>query len=232
MSGSPSSSSIEVDVIVPVRDVDWFLEEALNSVLAQAGVMCHVIVVDDASRDPVQLPIPLRNHERVTLTRSSVHIGAGGARNLGISRGRSPLVTFLDADDLWAPRRTLALVMALGDQYAFASGRVDHFADTKKALPGLFVPPPGQHAILAGTTLIRRQEFEDLGGFTEDLHVGEFVDLIARGRSLTWKGARTDEVVLLRRVHSHHTSRQIAVGRASYLRVVRDQLRRQHEQGT
>jgi glycosyltransferase involved in cell wall biosynthesis len=93
----------QVSVIIPVRDGERYLAEAIESVLRQTCPVLEVIVVDNGSKDrsrrvaeqfggPVQVvsePIP----------------GAARARNAGLRVASGELVAFLDADDLWKPSK-------------------------------------------------------------------------------------------------------------------------------
>lgn len=82
-------------VVVPTRDRHAMLTEAVDSALAQRGADVEVLVVDDGSRDPVQLP----PHPRLRTVRHLRTRGVSAARNLGISLATTPYVTFLDDDD-------------------------------------------------------------------------------------------------------------------------------------
>jgi glycosyltransferase involved in cell wall biosynthesis len=216
---------VEVDVIIPVRNVDEFLEEAIRSALDQGGTITRVVVVDDASSDPIAVPADLSGRGRVMVLRSEQHIGIGAARNRGVEATSAPWLAFLDADDVWPAGRLEALVAAVGETDVFASGMVEHFADDSGDA-AYRVPEGAEHAILAGSTLLARAAFVDIGGFEPALRVGEFVDLMARGFSSGWTGGRCETVVLRRRVHANHASRQEAAPDQGYLKVVRDQLRR------
>ena len=111
-----------VAVVIPVWDdyVRW-LEEAVDSVMSQ-GVAEQVIVVDNASAVAVQrLP-------GTTLVRAPQRLSTGAARNLGLAAVRTPLVVFLDADDLMLPGSLEALVAGIGAERgvsAYCLGLVD-----------------------------------------------------------------------------------------------------------
>jgi CDP-glycerol glycerophosphotransferase len=90
-----------VSVVVPVYDVEAYLPEALDSVLAQTHRELDVVVVDDGSTDgsgAVADEYAARD-ARVRV----VHIenrGLGAARNEGLRHVRGDLLTFADSDDV------------------------------------------------------------------------------------------------------------------------------------
>lgn len=88
-------------VIIPTYGRPEFLAEAIDSVLVQTVDDLECIVVDDASPEPVEIPVD----ERVRLVRRTENGGPGAARNSGIKQARGKYITFLDDDDLYAPAR-------------------------------------------------------------------------------------------------------------------------------
>ena len=93
-----------ISVIMPVYNVQQYLEETIRSVQAQTFSDYEVIFVDDASTD-ASLTILNRTAEtdlrfRVLEQKKG---GAGAARNLGLSQARGEYVIFLDSDDLFSP---------------------------------------------------------------------------------------------------------------------------------
>ncbi|WP_439111413.1 glycosyltransferase family 2 protein [Lentibacter sp.] len=83
-------------LIIPVRDD----QANLTRLLTQAktlGIFAQIIVVDDGSEAPVNVPDP------VELLRHSVSKGAGAARNSAIAHLRCDHVIFFDSDDMFTP---------------------------------------------------------------------------------------------------------------------------------
>lgn len=87
-------------VIIPVYNVESFLERCIESVLSQDYEDYEIIAVDDGSKDS-SLEI-LKSYERKT---NKIHIisqenkGLGGARNTGIVCAKGDYLVFLDSDD-------------------------------------------------------------------------------------------------------------------------------------
>lgn len=105
MDGAPAFS-----VIVPTFGRPAFLREALESVLAQTNPDFECIVVDDASPEPVELPV---DDPRFRLLRHTANRGPAAARNTGLAAARGHAVAFLDDDDLFGPQRLEDAVVPL-----------------------------------------------------------------------------------------------------------------------
>lgn len=88
-----------VSVVIPFYNSRATLYRAVDSALAQSGVVPEVIVVDDGSTDGSQEIIaPIRG--LVTHIRQP-NTGPAAARNTGLSAATAEYVAFLDADDYW-----------------------------------------------------------------------------------------------------------------------------------
>jgi glycosyltransferase involved in cell wall biosynthesis len=208
-----------IDVIIPVRDIDTWLNEAVASVLAQERVEVTITVVDAGSVVPVRLGPEVLGDGRVQLVRSDVPLFAGAARNLGVARGTSALLGFLDADDLWPPDRCWRLADLLAASNAdLVVGSVEEFGQREGAVPGV--------AHLAGGGLMRRSAFERVGGHDPNLATGEWVDLMARARHQGLVEVAGEVLALRRRIHGSSTTVARRDLRDDYLKVVRAQLAR------
>ena len=89
-----------VSVVIPTRNRHAQTAAAVESVLAQTLPPYDVIVVDDASDEPVALSYP-----GVSVLRQPERLGAAAARNRGIDAATGAWVAFLDSDDLWLPEK-------------------------------------------------------------------------------------------------------------------------------
>jgi hypothetical protein len=93
-------------IVIPTRDCLDYLREAIASVAMQDVADIEILVVDDGSSDGTSewLAHAARLDSRIVATRTE-GIGPSGARNIAISQAKSPFIAFLDADDLWWPRK-------------------------------------------------------------------------------------------------------------------------------
>lgn len=97
-------SDIKVSVIIPVYNVQAYLKQCLDSVLAQSMTDIEVICVDDGSTDD-SLSILREYEEKDSRVRilEQPNSGAGAARNLGLAHAKGEYLSFLDSDDFFEP---------------------------------------------------------------------------------------------------------------------------------
>ena len=119
----PEPSSLDIAVVIPTFNRRDLLEQTLRSVFDQSAPPAEVIVVDDGSDDGTA---ELLGGLPVTAV---VHNPDGGwgpsrGRNEGLNRVKSPLVAFLDSDDLLLPRalELLGSALAADPRPTFAFG--------------------------------------------------------------------------------------------------------------
>ncbi len=227
---SPAHRSGEppVTVIIPVFDDTRYLDEAVESALAQTHRPFEIVVVDDGSEEPVRLPA--RFHGRVQLVRTA-HRGQGAARNLAARRARSGLLAFLDADDVWLPDKLEQQVQLFeADQgLDMVFGRFEEFvspefrSDDARARHGQVHERTGP---VPSTFLVRTKVFQRVGGFREDVVFGEFIDWYSRATEARLREATIDRVVTRRRIHDRNTGVVKRDLRVQYALVLKDALDR------
>jgi glycosyltransferase involved in cell wall biosynthesis len=90
-----------LSVIVPVYNVENYLEACLDSILNQTYSNFEVICVDDASTDSSLniLRKMATNDSRIKILRLTTNKGLGNARNEGIKAAKGDFITFVDSDD-------------------------------------------------------------------------------------------------------------------------------------
>lgn len=93
-----------ISIIMPVYNVEKFLQKTIRSVQNQTFTDFEVICVDDGSTDRSVEIIQetAREDSRFSLLEQK-NAGAGAARNYGFSFARGEYAIFLDSDDLFSP---------------------------------------------------------------------------------------------------------------------------------
>ncbi|MGE0728603.1 MAG: glycosyltransferase family 2 protein [Acidimicrobiia bacterium] len=213
-----------VGVIVPVHNGARYLGEALGSLVEQSEPAQQVVVVDDGSTDD-SLAIARSFQERLPLEiiRLGGRSGVSAARNAGVARLRTPLVGFLDADDVWYPQHLARTV----DAYLRRGGLIspgaliwypDGSTRSFHRWLGMRTPRDGrqlesllrQNFVFVGA-LLPRADFLAVGGF-RPFAVGEdwdlWIRLLARGLRVT---QLEEPTVLYRRHGANTTSRRVTM---------------------
>lgn len=90
-----------VSVIVPVYNVEQFLDACIESIVAQTYQNLEIILVDDASPDrcPEICETWAKRDARIKVIHKQ-NAGLGMARNTGLDHARGDYVCFVDSDDI------------------------------------------------------------------------------------------------------------------------------------
>lgn len=98
----------KISVIIPVYNVQDYLEECVESVLAQTYKNYEIILVDDGSTDnSVQICDIYAEKNPAVRVIHKENGGAADARNVGVSTCDGDYILFLDADDFYPDSRML-----------------------------------------------------------------------------------------------------------------------------
>ncbi|WP_232796879.1 glycosyltransferase family 2 protein [Blastococcus atacamensis] len=150
----------------------------------------HVVVVDNGSTDGTADAVRER-FPQVELIASPENLGAVG-RNVGVARLDTDYVAFCDDDTWWEPGslRTAADVLDAHPRLAVVTarilvepgGREDPIVPELRDSPvrgAPWLPGPALGSFLAGASVVRREAFEAVGGFSERLWLGGEEELMA-----------------------------------------------------
>lgn len=93
---------IKVSVIIPVYNVEKYLDECLHSVMNQTLKEIEIICVDDKSPDncPRMLDEYAKKDSRIRVIHNKENRRQGFARNRGMDIARGKYLYFLDSDDM------------------------------------------------------------------------------------------------------------------------------------
>jgi glycosyltransferase involved in cell wall biosynthesis len=193
----------QLAVVIPVYNRARVIRDALESVAAQTCPPARLIVVDDGSTDGTANCVeawrwPTANPPQITLIRQA-NRGAAAARNVALEGiGDTPLVAFLDSDDVWPAdflARTIPLLRKSSNAVAASVDREIHNVSTGAVVRESFAPLAidstrwffEHHGGVASASLFRTEIVRRCGGFPADLPTGHDVILFSRiGRCGPW----------------------------------------------
>lgn len=219
---------MRISVVIPAYNAESTLIETLDSVAAQTRPADEIVVVNDGSSD--QTSSRAKQHKLRPLVVEAPHAGAAAALNLGVRISSGEIITFLDADDLWSPIK-LACQEAFLASHPTVDAAIGHFSSfvcgsVSPTEAKRFIVPPVQAGWLSGTLMIRRQAFDLVGAFTEDLRNGFVIDWFDRAKSAGIRMHIMEEVLLERRIHPDSLSARSASSDTSMLEMARRAIAR------
>jgi len=185
-----------VTVVVPVHGAGETLGRQLRSLTTQSDAPSHdvVVVLNRATASARAVARSFLGALPLTIVDADRVAAAGYARNAGARSSRSEVILFCDADDVVAPHWLARLSAPLRDgRTAFVGGApvVDRSGLAPWAYrryyaavdgPQLAFMAPGTWFPISASLGVRREAFDDVGGFDEGFPAAGFeeVDLARR----------------------------------------------------
>lgn len=130
-----------VTIIMPARNVEQYIRDAIRSVLAQSYAHWELIVIENDSMDKTALAVQEFIDPRIKLIRTQLP-GLSHARNIGLKMAQGEFICFLDADDI-LPGKSIASRVKLMQQHPevmFADGKVNVFNHDLSQLRYVWTP--------------------------------------------------------------------------------------------
>lgn len=92
-----------VSIIMPSWNTGRFIEETIDSVIAQTYTNWELLIVDDCSTDNTDELVANYKDKRIKYFKNKKNSGAAFARNRAMREAKGEWIAFLDSDDLWTP---------------------------------------------------------------------------------------------------------------------------------
>lgn len=141
-----------VGIVIPAFNVESFVADSLDSLIAQDFVDWECVVVDDGSTDATAQVVARYTEPRIRLVRQE-NAGVSAARNRGLAESAAPAVLFLDGDDLLHP----SALRRLEESLRANPDAVLVFGTTMRVTPSGHVEPgqkdPRRHSFVTGDVL-------------------------------------------------------------------------------
>ncbi len=112
-----------VSIVMPNYNGAPYIQETVESVLAQSYENWELLFVDDCSTDNSLEVIRSFSDKRIQVLSTGSNSGAARARNVAIEAARGKYIAFLDSDDLWFPEKlSKQLAFMEQNEYVFTFG--------------------------------------------------------------------------------------------------------------
>lgn len=183
-------------VIVPLYNKSGFIEKTIDSILGQTFKDFEVIVVNDASTDDGFSKLKKYEDPRIKLFQHKQNKGLSATRNTAISKATAKNIALLDADDQWEPKHLeniFFLIQHYPQAKLYGTNYVEKVGDNSVKVQ-TNLPTDQQHFLLKdffttamqqppfcpSSLAFKKEVFEAVGGFNENVEVGEDTDFLIR----------------------------------------------------
>lgn len=168
-----------VSVIIPCYNCDEFILRAIDSVKNQTYKNIEIIVVEDGSVRKVKELISC--YPEITYCYQE-NKGQASARNRGIKLSTGSFIAFLDADDVWKPQKIEMQIACMKEKRNIGLVHTnmiiiskDRVIERKQKIPSgnIFSTLLKENYIATSSVMIRRECFDNVGAFNEDMQIAE-----------------------------------------------------------
>ena len=175
---------VRASVVLPVFNGAETIQETVASVLSQTCEDLELIIINDGSTDNTLTILAKIRDARLKIF-SFPNAGLSASRNRGLKLAQGDYISFIDADDLWAPPKLQSQLEAIaaseGAAVAYSwtdfideSGQFLHAGIHSKVSGDLYERLFLSNFLESGSNvLIRRDALIEIGGFDETLKAAE-----------------------------------------------------------
>lgn len=207
-----------VSILVAAYNAEKYVKEAIESALHQTYKNIEVVVVNDGSTDRTPEIVKSYLNDKRLVYFSHPNQGISKTRNKAFELSHGGYITFLDADDLYAPTKVeeeasfLELHPECGAAYcrvlSFYTDAPEMMYHYRHAMPSgdIFKELLRHQFINPGTVMMRREVFASEHGFNPDFRDAEDWDL---WRRLAYRGVKfgfVDKELHYNRMHRESLS--------------------------
>ncbi|NOQ32202.1 MAG: glycosyltransferase [Helicobacteraceae bacterium] len=177
-----------VSVVIPTYNRASFLQRAIKSVLKQSKTVNEIIIIDDGSTDNTKELLSKFPQVKYIYQKNS---GVSSSRNRGIKEASSEWIAFLDSDDEWHKNKiekqleyhsqNSELFISYTDEKWIKDNKHINIPKKFKKIGGsIFNEILPFCNIAPSSVIVKKELFESVGYFDEELEVCEDYDLWLR----------------------------------------------------
>ncbi len=174
-----------ISVVIPTYESSETIGDTLDSVINQTYKNIEIIIVDDYSKDFLELKkiVDAYDNKIIHLFRQSKNLNGACARNKGVELSHGEIICFLDSDDLWAKDKLELQIRAYSsgtvvscktsavtrDNIDFPQPVRSNFDTKKNCFGNLFGSLEHNLVMQTSSIMISKSDLKLIGGFDESL---------------------------------------------------------------
>src|SRR5574344_413325 len=194
-----------ISITIPTYNGEKYIKECIESIQNQ-NMDTDILVVDDISTDNT---IKIARDMGVRVIVNDIHKGQVAGKNIGIREAKGNFWLTIDQDD---KLRNGALKYLYNEFQKYTSAKIimaqlKDFCSPETPDQQKFCKPQPFRGILTGSTLFKKEIFDKVGFFREDLITGEVIDLTTRLDKVGIAIKKIDYISCDRRIHNANYGR-------------------------
>lgn len=211
----------KISVIIPTYNRESSIKKAIESVLNQTFSDFELIIVDDGSTDSTKEIISefLLKDKRVRYFYQSNSGGPSKPKNTAFKHCAGSYIAYLDSDDQWLSEKLKKQYNLMRESpentglvacHAFVVGENDKEKGIRKVKSSgsleELLTKEGAFPFSSSSIMVKREVIERVGGFDENLRIGEDLDFYMRIAEGEYSLSFVDEPLFKYFVHSLNIS--------------------------
>ena len=214
-----------ISVILPSYNGEKYIAETIKSILEQ-DVPVEIIVVDDISTDKT---VEIARSMGCKVIVNKEHKGQVAGKNTGIREANGKYWLTIDQDDML----TKGALKRLWEEFQkdenakIVMAKLKDFCSADTPEQKRFCKPEPFYGILTGSTMFKKEVFDVIGDFREDIITGDVIDLTNRLNKAGIKIKKIDFIACDRRIHSANYGRTNQKDEyKDYAKILRERLKK------
>ena len=211
-----------ISIIMPVKNGEKYLKEAIEGIRRQK-MNVEIILINDESTDQTE---KIAREMGCVVINNEKSLGQVAAKNTGLKQAKGNYIMFHDGDDVMNEKalRTLYDVLISDSSISAAMGKVKDFL-SPDCSNFSEVKPNAYFGLFTGAVLMRREIFDTIGLFTEDIHTGDFIEWKNKMDAHRLGIKKVDIIATNRRIHNHNFGKMHRTTEfQNYAKILRQRL--------
>lgn len=200
-----------VSVVMPVYNVQDFVEESINSILSQSYSNFEFIIINDGSTDNTLDIIESQSDARIVLIKNKENKGNYACRNIGCRLAKGKYICVMDGDDIAMPNRigkqiefmeNNTSLLALGTTFKIVNSEIQYKPTEYELIKICLL---FNNMFLHPSLMIRKSVLQQIGYYDETFYYASDYDLVCR-IALMGKIVNLSDVLMQYRKHRNQIS--------------------------
>lgn len=212
-----------ISVVIPSYNGEKYIKETIESIQRQT-FNHEIIVIDDISTDRT---VEIAKSMGCRVIVNTEHKGQVAGKNTGIRAAKGNYWLTIDQDDMLTENALQKLYdeMQKSPDNKIIMAKLKDFCSPDTPEQKKFCKPEPFYGILTGSTLFKKEVFDIVGGFREDIITGDVIDLTNRLSKADITIKKADFISCDRRIHSANYGRTNQADEyKDYAKVLRERL--------